>query len=129
MKTLFSKIAAVIALLIGLMAIFAGGQVVVLGIQPDYYVIDWLLMYNFIMGIITALITAVLIWRNHRLALPAAITTFGLHTAVMLILQTAYSQVVATDSIRAMTVRMTVWAIILVLLFVQAAKNKKQLSV
>ena len=121
MNTKLLNISAVLAFVIGAMAIFAGGQVL-LGKIPDYYVIDWLPIYNFTLGMLSALVTAILIWRNSRFALPAAVTTFGLHAAVMLIIQTAYADVVASDSIRAMSVRLVVWLIILVLLIVQKRK-------
>ena len=123
MKTASNKIAAGLAFIIGAMAIFAGGQVL-LGKEPGYYVINWLLLYNYTAGILTVFITTALIWVNHRFALPAAIGTFALHALVMLILQTAYRGVVATDSIRAMTIRMVTWAIILGLMFLHRHKNK-----
>ena len=123
MKTKLTKTAAVITLIIGAMAIFAGGQVL-LGKVMDYYVIDWLPIYNFTVGLISALFTAFLIWRGSNIALPAAIATFASHTAVMLILQIAYRDVVAPDSIRAMTVRLVVWLIILALLIIPTRKNK-----
>lgn len=120
-----NKIAAILTFVIGAMAIFAGGQVI-LGILPDYYVIDWLPIYNFVIGIASVLFTAVVIWKNTRLALPAAIATFSMNAIVMVVLQTAYRAVVATDSIKAMTVRLVVWMIILILLLVQRANDKKQ---
>ena len=110
--------AAVLAFAIGGMAVFAGIQVI-LGNDPGYYVINWLPIYNYTAGVLTVFITAILIWTGHRLAMPAAIMTISLHAAVMVILQTAYQDVVAPDSIRAMTVRLVVWAVILGLLFVQ----------
>ncbi|MCL4823364.1 MAG: hypothetical protein KJZ57_04010, partial [Anaerolineales bacterium] len=113
------KIASVLAFVIGAMAIFAGGRVL-LGNDPGYYVINWLPLYNYTMGILTLFITATLIWMNGRFAMPAAIGTFGLHAIVMLILQTAYSGVVASDSIQAMTLRLVVWVIILGLMVAQA---------
>lgn len=122
MASKLSKIAAALAFIIGAMAIFAGGQVL-LGKIPDYYVIGWLPIYNFSIGLLSVFFTAVLIWKNNKLALPAALITFGLHAAVMVILQTAYRDVVAPDSIVAMTVRLTVWAIILVLLFIQRKRS------
>lgn len=122
MKINLNKIAAVLAFIIGAMAVFAGGQVL-LGKLPDYYVINWLPVYNYTVGILTVCVTTILIWSRHKLAMPAAIATFGVHTLVMLILQTSYRDVVAIDSIVAMTVRMTVWVIILALLYVQARKK------
>jgi hypothetical protein len=114
----------VLALLIGALAIFAGGQVL-LGRDPGYYVIDWLPIYNFAAGLLSVLLIAPLIWRRSRYALPASLVTFGAHAAVMVILQTAYGAVVAPDSIMAMTVRLTVWAIILTLLFVQSRRDQR----
>ncbi len=123
MKTILNKIAAVLAFAIGGMAVFAGIQVL-LGNDPGYYVINWLPVYNYTAGILTVFITTALIWTDHRLALPAAIATIGLHAAVMTILQTAYRDVVAPDSIRAMMVRLVVWAIILGLMIAGARKTR-----
>lgn len=122
MKKHLNKIAALMALIIGLMAVFAGGKVL-LGQDPGYYVINWLPVYNYTVGILTIFITAVVIWRKSRLALPLALTTFGVHALVMIILQTGYRNVVAPDSIRAMTVRLIVWAIILGVMFLQSPKK------
>ena len=124
MKSVYRKIASVLAFIIGAMAIFAGGQVL-LGKVMDYYVIDWLPIYNFCVGLISSFITAILIWKGSKHAMFAAIGTFVIHGTVMLVLQTAYRDLVATDSIKAMTVRMVVWFIILALMIVQSSKNKK----
>ncbi len=123
MNTTLNKIASVLAFIIGAMAIFAGGQVL-LGNDPGYYVINWLPLYNYTAGILTFFLTAIFIWNSSKYAMPAALGTFSLHALVMLILQTAYSGVVAPDSIRAMTVRLIVWAIILTLMFFQQRRNK-----
>ncbi len=125
MKTTLSKIASILAFLIGAMAVFAGAQVL-MGNDPGYYVINWLPLYNYTIGVLTVFITARLIFANNRFALLAAIGTFGLHALVMLILQIAYSETVAPDSIRAMTIRLVVWAIILGLMFVQAWAHKNK---
>jgi hypothetical protein len=116
MRLTAERIAAVLALIIGAMAVVAGGQVL-LGSVPDYYVIDWLPVYNFTAGLVTTLLTAVLLWRHHRYGRAAAVATFAAHASVMGILLTAYRPVVASDSLRAMTVRLVVWTIILGLLF------------
>ncbi len=123
MSSILTKIAAILALIIGGMAVVAGVQVL-LGNDPGYYVIDWVPVYNYTAGILTALVTATLIWRNSRLAWSAATATFSLHTVVMLILLTLYRDVVAVDSIRAMAIRMLAWAIILGLMYAQLRKDK-----
>ena len=120
-----TKVAAVLAFIIGAMAIFAGGQVILLGKVMDYYVIDWLTVYNFIMGLLTFFVTAILIWKNSRYALPAAIVTLVANIMVTVILLTAYKDVVAPDSIVAMTVRIVVWLIILALMFIQKSKTRE----
>ena len=121
-KTL-DKIASALAFIIGAMAVFAGGKVL-LGTLPDYYVIDWLPTYNFIMGMVSIFFSSVVIWKNNKFAMPAALGTFGIHAVVMLILQAAYREVVAPDSIVAMTVRLVIWAVIIILLMVQQRKSK-----
>ena len=123
MNTFLNKSAAALAFVIDAMAVFAGGQVL-LGKLPDYYVINWLPVYNYTVGILTVFVTAILLWTNHRLAMPVAVATFGIHTLVMLILQIVYRDVVAIDSVMAMTIRMIVWIIILTLIFFQSRKNK-----
>lgn len=123
MNTIFNKFAAALAFIIGGMAVFAGGKVL-LGILPDYNVINWLPVYNYTMGILTVFATAILIWVNHRLALPAAIGTFSLHALVMILLQTAFRDVVAPDSIQAMTLRLIAWSVILGLMIFQARRSE-----
>jgi hypothetical protein len=118
MNTIFSKTASILAFVIGAMAIFAGGQIL-LGKIPDYYVIDWLPVYNFSMGVVTFFFTAILIWKNNRFALPAAVSTLAIHAIVMVILQTGYANVVAPDSVQAMIIRITVWTVILSLMLLQ----------
>lgn len=117
MKISATKVAAVLALIIGAMAVVAGGQVL-LGNDPGYYVIDWLPVYNFTAGLITVALTAVLLWKNHRYGRTVAVLTFTAHALVMATLLLAYRPVVAPDSLRAMTVRLVVWTVILGLLFV-----------
>ena len=123
MKTNFYKIAAILAFIIGGMAIFAGGQAL-LGKNPGYRVINWLLLYNYTVGILTVFLTAILIWNQHRLAIWAAIATFSIHALVMLTLQVAYPGIVAPDSIQAMTIRIITWILILGLMAVQIRRNK-----
>jgi hypothetical protein len=123
MNTTLNKIAAALAFLIGAIAVVAGG-LVLLGQETDYLVINWLLLYNYTVGVLTVSLTAILIWRNSKLALSAAIATFGAHASVMLVLLTAYRGVVSAHSLEDMTVRIIAWLIILALMFFQSRKNK-----
>jgi hypothetical protein len=123
MSTSLNKIASVLAFIIGGMAIFAGGKVL-LGIDPGYYVINWVPVYNYTMGILTVFFTAILLWKNSRLAMPATVGTFSLHALVMLLLQTVFRDTVAAESIQAMTLRLIVWAIILGMVFLRSRKGR-----
>jgi hypothetical protein len=122
MKTTLNKIASALAFLIGGIAVVAGG-LVLLGQETDYLVINWLLLYNYTVGVLTVSLTAILIWTNNRLAMPAAIATFIAHSSVMLILLTAYRGIVSAHSLEDMTVRIVAWAIILTLMFFQSRKK------
>ena len=80
MKTVLSKIAALLAFGIGIMAIYAGGKAV-LDVWPNLSVVKWLTTYNLIAGVITVILTAPLIWKNSRFALPVTIATLLLAAA------------------------------------------------
>lgn len=127
MKTILNKIAAIVAVIIGGMAVFAGGKVL-LGNDPGYYVINWLPLYNYTFGVLSISITAVLIWIGSKYAMTAAIGTLSLHAVVMLILQTAYQTVVSANSIQAMTIRLIAWAVILALMIFPQRKKSSQVT-
>jgi hypothetical protein len=122
MNSKLRKTAAVLSFIIGAMAIFAGGHVM-LGKIMDYYVIDWLPIYNFIVGIISVF-AAIIIWKGSKIVMPIVIAILASNVTVMLVLLTAYRDVVAPDSIKAMTVRIVAWIIILVLIIIQARRDK-----
>lgn len=122
MKTIFTKVAAVLAFAIGVAGITAGGPVL-LGRTPSWPVITWLPVYNFMAGVITVFVTSILLWKNHRLAAPAALITLALHTAIMIVLQTAYPDRVAAQSLQAMTIRIATWLAIVALLFLQGRRD------
>jgi hypothetical protein len=123
MKIKLTHIVSILAFVIGAMAIVSGGQVL-LGKGPGYYVIDWVPVYNFSMGLISFFISAILIWKDHKYALPVSIATLISHSVVMLILKTAYSDVAATESIRAMTIRIVVWTVNVALLLIHSWKAR-----
>jgi hypothetical protein len=116
LNTILNRIAVGLAFIIGTMAIFAGGQVL-LGKAPGYFVINWLPVYNYTVGVITVFTSAALMWTKSRYALPFALGTFGAHALVMLLLQSTYRDVGAVESVVAMSIRLIIWMIILGLLF------------
>lgn len=130
MKTILSRIAALLAFGIGIMAIYAGGKAV-LGVWPNLAAVKWLTWYNLIAGVITVILTTPLIWKNSRFALPAATATLGVHSLVMLLLQTTFRATVAPASLEAMTTRIIVWLVVLALLlipqWIPAGKKQRKL--
>ena len=121
MSMSLNQIASVLAFLVGIMSIVAGGKAMQ-GWNPGYSVLTWLPVYNFVMGIL-ALIPAVLIWINHRYAMITSIATFGIHAIVLLILFAAFRNTVAYQSLAAMAFRMITWVAILTLMYFQARKG------
>ena len=89
-----NKIASILALIIGVMAVFAGG---VVAARPGYSVVGWLPIYNFAAGVFTTLVTAILIWRRHWLAALLRRRRLG-YAVVMLILVAAYRGAVAPQA-------------------------------
>ena len=116
-----NQIASILAFIIGIMSIVAGGKAMQ-GWNPGYSVLTWLPVYNFVMGIL-ALIPAVLIWTNHRYAMITSITTFSIHVIVLLILFTAFRNIVAYQSLAAMMFRLITWVAILTLMYFQVRKG------
>ena len=110
-----NQIASILAFIIGLMSIAAGGKAMQ-GWNPGYSVLTWLPIYNFVMGILT-LIPAVLIWMNHRYAMITSIATFGIHAIVLILLLTVFRGQVAWQSLAAMIFRLAIWVTILAILF------------
>ncbi len=121
MNMSLNQIASILAFIIGIMSIVAGGKAMQ-GWNPGYSVLTWLPVYNFVMGIL-ALIPAVLIWINHRYAMITSIATFGIHAIVLLILFIAFPNTVAYQSLAAMMFRMITWVAILTLMYFQTRKG------
>lgn len=111
MKTIQS-ILVLIAVLFGLVTVFAGGRVL-LGSDPGYVVYQPLLIYNAAMGI-AYLSAGVIAFRNLKQGMYAAAVIFFLNLAVLLTIYYLYTEggSVAVDSLRAMTLRTVVWLVL-----------------
>ena len=107
------KIASIIALIIGLMSIFAGSKVL-LGIDfKNYNVLVWLVSYNVIFGFISVAVSY-LIWSNNKKATMLTLFILSMHFVVFLYLK-FISTIAASESIKAMTFRTGIWIIIAIL--------------
>jgi hypothetical protein len=104
------RLTIVVALLFGLLTLFAGGRVL-LGADAGHVVVMPLLLFNTLMG--AAYVgAAILLRRDLRLGRTAAgiIALLNLLALASLLLYARDGGLVAADSFRAMTLRTGVWA-------------------
>ncbi len=122
---ILKKIAAVLALFIGLMSVFAGSKVL-LGIDiKDYNILTWLVSYNVVFGFIS-IVTAYLIWKNKKMSKNLTVFILSMHFLVFIYLK-FISIGVASESVKAMIFRTSIWVIIAVLsIIIPSYFNKQQ---
>lgn len=102
-----ARIAAVLAFVIGALAVVAGGQVLG-GWQPGYTVIGWLPVYNLGAGLVGCALAVFVFWPGRSESRWVALVLLGAHTLVALTLVIGYRGVVAPDSLVAMAIRLVV---------------------
>ena len=107
------KIAATLALLLGVMSVFSGSKVLLEIDIKDYNVLIWLVSYNVIFGTIS-IIAAYYIWKNRSKSKNLSIFILVMHFSVFIYLK-FLSITVALESIQAMLFRISVWVLIAVL--------------
>jgi hypothetical protein len=107
------RIAALLAFIIGLMTIVEGGSVL-LGIETKTYpVLQWLLIYNVVLGFVS-LIAGISLWMQRLRGIMLARTILVCHGAVFISLGGMYllGKTVAVTSIMAMLFRTGIWLVI-----------------
>ncbi|MBL0170470.1 MAG: hypothetical protein IPP90_06995 [Gemmatimonadaceae bacterium] len=117
-------VAAIVAVVFGIVTVIAGGRVLFGGSDPGYVVFRPLLMFNTAMGV--AYITAGLaIWRGAQWRVVATGTIAVLNLVVLGAIVFVYARGggVAIDSLRAMTFRSVVWLALLVSLAWKRNRN------
>jgi uncharacterized membrane protein len=114
MKILY-KIAAILALLIGIMSVISGSMALLNYNIPNYNVLNWLVIYNVILGGIS-IVAAILIWKNNKSARKIIVVILISHLLVFLYLY-FLNQEVALESIKAMGFRVSVWTVIFLLTY------------
>ena len=119
-----TKTAAILAFIIGVLAVFAGARVAILNKAMPYYVLQGLPAYNLILGVFSIFPVAFLIWKRSKFAIPASIAVLASHSIVLLALFIVYMGTVSIFSLGAMVFRVMVWSIILRLLLLY----KKEIS-
>ena len=110
------RLVALIAVVFGVLTLFAGGRVLA-GSDPGYVVYRPLLIFNTTMGLAYIAAGVVTLFNLHR-GKYAAATIFLLNATVFGFIGYLYltSDVIAIDSIRAMTLRTGVWLALFIVL-------------
>jgi hypothetical protein len=109
----FKKIAAVLALFIGLMSVFSGSRVLLGMDTKEYNILIWLVYYNVIYGVISVF-AAFLIWKDKEKNKALTLYILASHFIVFIILK-FFSSSAASESISAMIFRISIWTLIVVL--------------
>ncbi len=123
---IFKKTAAILALFIGLMSVFAGSKVL-LGVDTkDYTILTWLVSYNVIFGLIS-IFTAYLIWRDNEKSKSLIFFILAMHFMVFVYLN-FFSETVASESVKAMIFRTSIWILIAIFSIMIPKYFNKQLK-
>ena len=110
------RIVAVLAALVGIMAVVAGSRVLLGLLVPDYQFFTSLSVYNVFMGIVSV-IAGVIIWKINEKSLLFASIISSFHIIVLLLLLTVFSDVISGHSINAMTFRSVAWVIFSIIIW------------
>jgi len=112
-----ARLAALLAILPGVLSILEGGSVLLGFTTKPYTVLPWLVWYNVALGF-GAVITGIGIGKQRSWGEHYAATIVSLHAVVLLVLAVlfAFKEQVAIVSILAMLFRTSVWIGIIVLL-------------
>ena len=116
-------IAIVLAAIIGTMSVISGSSVL-LGLRVvDYTALNWLVVYNVTLGILS-IITGFVIWKKLKFSINLIITILLLHLFVLSYLY-FFSETVATKSIKAMAFRVSIWLLIFILVWIKKGNSIK----
>ncbi len=111
MQKIILRILAVLAVIVGLMAVVMGTRVLTGFFEPGYATFPLLISYNVLMGLLSA-VAGYLIWIKHKRAVSLAVFITIAHIAVLLSLITMFNDIVAEQSVKAMIFRSIIWVVI-----------------
>jgi len=103
-----------LAALIGGLSVLAGGGVLLNITVPNYQFLEWLVVYNVLLGA-ASLFVAFKLWQVANYKLPAVILIS--HSIVLALLLTVFVREVAGESLKAMSFRILIWTTILLLTY------------
>ena len=114
-------IAIALASIIGIMSVISG-SLVLLGLRTvDYRVLNWLVVYNVILGIIS-IIASFLIWKNFTLSKKLISIILSFHIIIVIYLY-FFNKMVSVESIKAMIFRVSIWILIFILVRLKLFKK------
>lgn len=117
--TIYSnRTAAVLALFIGMMSVLAGSMVLLSIDTKDYNILTWLVSYNVIFGFIS-IFAAYLIWQGIEKSKNLTLFILFMHVLVFIYLE-FFSDTVASQSVKAMIFRISIWVLIFLLSVIPA---------
>ena len=118
------RLAALLAIIPGLLSIKEGGSVLLGLVTKDYTILPWLVWYNVVLGFASVII-GIGLWRERKGSIKIAATILSLHGLVLIILIIlfVFKAPVSLISITAMLFRTSVWIAVIVLL---GRKGKEQ---
>ncbi|PHR72895.1 MAG: hypothetical protein COA67_04115 [Lutibacter sp.] len=120
------KSAAILALLLGLMSVFTGSKVLLEIDTKNYNILFWLVAYNVIFGAIS-IIVAYFIWKNYSKSKSLTFFVLSMHFIVFIYLK-FISETAASESIKAMLFRTSVWILITILSLIIPKYLSKQVK-
>jgi uncharacterized membrane protein len=118
-----NKVVALLAAIIGIMAVVTGSRVLLGLFDPGYNYFTALISYNIFMGMVS-FVAGILIWRQNSkaLLLSKIITIF--HIIVLLLLVTVFREIISIQSIGAMAFRSVAWLIFTLILWKAFPKSE-----
>ena len=122
---ILKKIAAFLAFFIGIMTVITGSRVLLSMDAKEYHVIQWLVLYNVILGLVS-MVVGYLIWKKYKYVQQLVIGVMASHFIVFMVI--IFGQEAAMESKYAMLFRMMMWLIIGILFFIKIP-NKSKASV
>lgn len=123
LSTIIQKVCSIIAIVFGLITIWVGGTTLLGFSDPGYVIFLPLLIFNTVMGFAYTA-AGYLIWRKLQTGINAAKFVFLINLSVLILIAIAYllEVSIAIESLKAMSFRTLIWAIIYVILVKQNGK-------
>jgi hypothetical protein len=116
MKSILLKTAASAAFVFGIIPVITGTRALMAVFDPGYSTFKLLIIYNILTGL-ASVMAGYLIWKLHKAAIKISLLITIAHISVFLSLLTIFNEIIAQQSVNAMTVRIVAWIIIFGVVF------------